>query len=421
MVIPIFITMKIVIVKKFIEIDHTFMFLVGYLFYWMFPMVFGSLRWFSNQPLMDKWYTYFSRTSDEVKLFYIILCFLYWLLFILGSYFGENSIVLDNQIEKGIELKERILRKFNFRVLFAITAILALISAYQVKDNLFSGYSSNIDPYQTREGVGFLVGLTSTLLAFLLIKTFFNKKTKVSKDFFSIYSLTYIFFAILVFSMGTRLYFLSQFCTIYVYIANYYIYIKTKDFLLLSLFVLSSFTIYGITRLGLSLELDLDNLAFSFFGETVYTSFSLVSFLDSQSINLFQFPFPLISDFTNLLPSFIFPEKSVLVLSYKDIYNLDAPLGAFHSFVSLMINFGFGGALVLLFLTGFFLGRLKRNAVFSEISRLLYVMISGNIAFTVYRDPFSVSIIKNILQFSIIVPMIIYLFTSANKYAKNSK
>jgi hypothetical protein len=169
-------------------------------------------------------------------------------------------------------------------------------------------------------------------------------------------------------------------------------------------------------RLGLEYKLNLENILFSLFSETMYTSFSLVSFLEYRNLNFLQFPFLLISDIINLLPSFLFPEK--FLLSYKEIYNLDAPLGAFHSFISFSLNFGVIGTIVCFFIFGFFLANTKKYASDNMIFKLIYVLISGNLAFTFFRDPFSISIIKNILQFSIIIPIIICLFTKRKTYSE---
>ena len=48
----------------------------------------------------------------------------------------------------------------------------------------------------------------------------------------------------------------------------------------------------------------------------------------------------------------------------------------------------------------------------------MYILISGFLVFTFYRDDFSISLVKNILQFSILTP--IFIVVSAHILTKMS-
>lgn len=430
--IPIFVTTSITIRKGFIEINHLSTFLFGYIFYWIFPIISGSLNLFENETLMDKWYSSFGRIEYETKITYILLCFSCWLSFVTGSYMGSNSKISDNKKIRNLLSNPETLNEIKLRILLNVTLIFGILGAYQIRDSLFVGYSVEniVDPNQAKDGVGTVVGLTSILFTIFLMKVFFSKKLSnendtrvgaivkghfdIKKDFSSIYAIAYLFFATLIVSTGSRLYFLSNICALSIYATTFCFRLDIRKFMFSSSLLLSIFTVYGTTRLGLEYKISLENILFSFFGETIYTSFSLVSFLESYKINFFQFPFLLISDMVNLLPSFIFPDKNII--NYKDIYNLDSPLGAFHSFPSFLLNFGVVGTILCLFAFGFFMGNIKKYADSNKMFRLVYVLISSNMAFTLFRDPFSISIIKNIFEFSIVLPVAFCMFTFGRKH-----
>jgi hypothetical protein len=110
----------------------------------------------------------------------------------------------------------------------------------------------------------------------------------------------------------------------------------------------------------------------------------------------------LASDFCNLIPSAVFPGKAALIQA-PDFFS---PLGALHSFVSFSFNFGLIGTAVCMFLLPVGL-RWIRARDGSPLYRTMYVMLSGWLAFTFFRDPFSVSIVKTMVQHSILLPIAI--------------
>jgi len=141
-------------------------------------------------------------------------------------------------------------------------------------------------------------------------------------------------------------------------------------------------------------------------GEPVFTSFSLVSFLGSNYIPWIEFPRFLVGDFVNLVPSAILTNKMDLFPDpTKAGFFFVSPMGAMSSWVSFIINFGLAGTVVVMVFIGFFLRRLLINAK-SPIFRTQYLMCSSFLVFTFFRDPFSVSLVKNFFEFSIVVPLV---------------
>jgi hypothetical protein len=115
----------------------------------------------------------------------------------------------------------------------------------------------------------------------------------------------------------------------------------------------------------------------------------------------------LVSDFVNLIPTVLLPGKAALLMDPNDYgYSVYTPLGALHSFFSFTINFGVIGTLPVMFGLGFGLRWLQINGHL-VLLRVLYVMLSSWLAFTFFRDPFTTSIVKNMFEFSILVPTLV--------------
>ena len=70
-----------------------------------------------------------------------------------------------------------------------------------------------------------------------------------------------------------------------------------------------------------------------------------------------------------------------------------------------IINFGLVGTALVMVLIGFFLRRLLMNAT-SPVRKTQYLMCSAFLVFSFFRDPFSVSLVKNFLEFSIVMPFV---------------
>jgi hypothetical protein len=140
--------------------------------------------------------------------------------------------------------------------------------------------------------------------------------------------------------------------------------------------------------------------------EPLFTSFSLLDFIGQGDFPLVNFPRFLLGDLINLVPSALFPSKTSFLVRPEDYgYTVFAPVGALSSFFSFMINFGVLGTMAFVGLLGAALSVLRRYA--APLARVVYAMVSGCLGFTLFRDPFSVSLVKNLLQFSILVPLLL--------------
>jgi hypothetical protein len=82
------------------------------------------------------------------------------------------------------------------------------------------------------------------------------------------------------------------------------------------------------------------------------------------------------------------------------------PLGTVHSFLSFLANFGVFGSFGVFFLLGFALNLIK-SGTRVPLLRVIYIMLSAQLAFTLWRDDFSLSFVKSMLEFSILIPIMI--------------
>ncbi len=146
--------------------------------------------------------------------------------------------------------------------------------------------------------------------------------------------------------------------------------------------------------------------------ESVQPSISLLYYLHSKGIAWTNSPVYLASDFANLVPWLLLPDKASLIKRLP-VYS---PLGAMNSFVSFNINFGVVGTAIFLFLLAFAFRYLKSRSS-STLFATIYTLCAGWMAFTFFRDPFKISLVKAIVQDSILIPIIIIglgrLLTSA--------
>jgi hypothetical protein len=229
--------------------------------------------------------------------------------------------------------------------------------------------------------------------------------------FTNVFFLAYFVVATLVLSLGGRLYFLSGLLMLVVYRSVYFRKIHLLPLATFFILVLCFVGTLGVMRMGESVAFEEGMV--NVFVEPLFNAYSLIAFLgDSGNPDIFQavaFPHNLLESLYNLLPTIITGEKpdsleSLLTTGFV-IYS---PGGSFSSYVSFMINFGFVGTAVCFFLAGFGLTVLRIRADYL-LARVVYVMVSGWLAFTFFRDPFSVSLVKAILQFSILTPIVIVL------------
>ncbi|MGI4879140.1 MAG: hypothetical protein ACRYG4_16815 [Janthinobacterium lividum] len=145
--------------------------------------------------------------------------------------------------------------------------------------------------------------------------------------------------------------------------------------------------------------------------EPLYTYISAATYLAFNDTPLMGFPSPLLGSLANLIPRALWPEKVDFVASLTENIKMFAPLGATHLFASLLINFGWIGGVAASFGAGAGIERLSRCK--GAVLTTSYALITAVLATDVWRNPFSQSLIKSVLQGAFLVPAILAIGASA--------
>jgi hypothetical protein len=141
--------------------------------------------------------------------------------------------------------------------------------------------------------------------------------------------------------------------------------------------------------------------------EPLFTYISAATYLSFNDVPVFAFPSPLLGALANLVPRALWPGKVDFIEGLTDNVEMFAPLGATHLFFSLLINFGWAGSVLLSFAAGAAIERLSRTS--SHVLTASYVLIAAVLMTDLWRNPFSQSLIKSVLQGAFIVPALLAL------------
>jgi hypothetical protein len=169
-----------------------------------------------------------------------------------------------------------------------------------------------------------------------------------------------------------------------------------------SLLMLAFFAALAAWRLGSS---DVGVALLSPALESLFTYFSAATYFAFNDIPLFAFPARLLGAIGNLVPRALWPGKVDFLNSLLDDVDMFAPLGATHLFPSLLFNFGWLGSLVVVFATGAGVERLSRSRRPASIAA--WALIVGMLTTDVWRSPFSISLIKTVLQGAVLIPLLL--------------
>jgi hypothetical protein len=377
------------------RLTHVAFFSVGYLYYWVLPILVGQIQIFNSgsEGGFGSWAGLFQSVPQGQLVIYAISILIYYFCFLLGDGLAQKMAPSSRKMRSPS-------LTFVF-ILYVLIFIVAASYTYHLRNLLGANYGDIGDAILS---MGTLVAISLVLLALALLKTTGDEKATFLATISNRWMLGYFLIAFLQFTMGGRLYFVSSILLLAGYRSVFF---KKYTAGQLLAFVLGAAVLGGAAgllrlRAGLNVGAVVLNLA----GEPVFTSFSLVSFLGSNHIPWIEFPKFLAGDLLNLVPSAILPGKMDLFSDpTKAGFSFVSPMGAMNSWVSFIINFGLAGTAIIMAWIGFFLRRLLMNAT-SPIVKTQYLMCSAFLVFTFFRDPFSVSLVKNFFEFSIVMPFV---------------
>ena len=388
--------------RQGVEFNHILMFTLGYLFYWIVPIVVGTYRLFESELAMRLWYQVFDVISNEAMAVYLLIVLACYLSFVSGTFF-TTRLFRSQKVYKSTFFYPRLLD-----ILLVSGLILASIFAFALRDELFHGYNGWAEGDGAEKRGPFIAASIFILSLAFVYTAKIHEDGGFTAKFGNLlrnrYFICYFVVAALVLSTGGRLYFVSSLVMLLVYQTVYFDRISTR-------IALTSVTGLGmlaglIGLLRFSSEVSVQGGLMNVFLEPLFTGFSLLHFLGDATFEWIKFPVFLLSSFVNLAPTALMPNKANFIIAPEDYGNVAfSPGGALNSYFSFMINFGILGTVIFLFIFSCLLNYMKvkdKNLLF----RVIYVMICGWIGFTFFRDAFFISIVKAIVQFSILTPIL---------------
>jgi oligosaccharide repeat unit polymerase len=385
-----------------IYINPIFGLLMGSCYYIILPCIFVG---YFNELVsgITVYENYFTEKNATLVL-------LFWSLVLTFFKVGlGNRIVSNTNIASKIQKENYRYNTVTQNLIYLLcgAALLFFISAFAIKDSLFLGYDQAIlDNEAIWQVRGTMSSLYSMMTVLQLMLLFFHwqkplgsmKKLAMAVVFFST--------SIILLSMGARLYVIMALLSFLALYSQQQRGVKIRHVMLIALAGLLLFGAIGVLRLG-----NLDGVAAVLLNvatEPVLTSISAFSLITDNPVPLFGQPHLFPIDFQAVIPSFLLPGKDQLFERLKDYgYAFEAPLGGYHIIFSLLINFGVIGTL----LCAFGLGTMARPKNTKNTQKILFKKISaaaltGMCAFSLYRDPFFIGVVKNIMLVSVIIPYI---------------
>jgi len=398
--------------RRGIEINHVFLFCVGYLAYWLAPVVLGELRVFGGETGIGGvglWYRLYDTVPETTLIEYLVMCPAIFLSFCAGTF-----LCVRLHPGEGTRVRRFLFDRRLLNVYWGVGLLLALVYGLPLRGQFFKGYTAE-EAFTTDYGTrGTFTAISVFLLSLAILFTFKRREQNPAISFRASvmhhFLLSYLVVGGLVLSLGGRLYFLSAIIALLVYRSVYFRPIPARGFLLSLLVGLCLLGVVGTLRMGVGVTGDA--IFLSLVSEPLFNSFSLLQYLSDGRFDWIRPPVFLLGDLVNLVPSALLPNKAALLPNPTDYgYTVYSPLGALNSFFSFMINFGLLGTMLVMGLIGFFLQRLRSRAT-NVLSKTIYVLVCGWLPTSFFRDPFSISLVKVIFQFSILLPTLLTCLAS---------
>ncbi len=395
-----------------IEINHVLLFSIGFIVYWISPIAIGESQLFSDVSAMPVWYGLFDKIPQDILALYLLMCLSIYGAFCAGTLLCQRLRPGNRTEARPFFFDRRLLNVF-----LGLGVAAEVVYAVLLRNDFFRGYTTG--DASTNVGTrGSFVAISVFLLSLALLYSLKRQekspgisfRSAISHHFFAVYLVA----AVMVLSLGGRLYSVSSILMLLVYRSVYFQRITYRSVLLIALSALALSGTIGTLRLGSGLSLG--EVAFNLVSEPLFNSFSLLQFLVDGRLNLVSTPIFLASDFINLIPSAVFPQKAEFLLNPEDYgYHVFSPLGSQSTFFSFIINFGVFGSMLFMFGLAFSLQTLRARGR-SLLSKTIYIMVCGWLATTFFRDPFSVSLVKSIFQYSILFPAIVVFTAGLTTY-----
>lgn len=395
--------------NKHIIFDHEVVFSIGYLYYWILPMLVGILIDDDvNEGTVQFWYSFFSRLSEGQKETFLLICMLFYCAYMLGARVAIVGHIRHKKNEGKREINDVDLG-YIFLTILMLPALFYV--AWKIQPYLFGGYTAGWGDNAWWEAKGMLATLLLVSFAIYYMYTLrhWNYSKSVFKNLQNRYAILYLICSIMMISTGGRLYFMTTVISLIVFYGAYLQRLTIKKLAIVAIIGLTFVGMIGIVRHAQSESADAWlAIGANLILEPALTSISSMTFIQSNDLPILaDVKYPL-SLFINLLPSFLFRDlRNEISVDLGTEYDIESPLGALSSFVSWIGYFGILGSLAGLFIFGFLLSILKNRT--DSTSHVIYGMLCGATMFTFFRDQFNISLIKIMIQDSVLAPLFIFI------------
>lgn len=362
-----------------IEVNHVTTFTLGYLFYWLFPSL---LRNIPVPDVASGLTDYLNGIPTPRIVGYSVSILVCFLAFMAGDLLGAYPIIRAKRPSPRRVFESRL-----WRAEWIIALLTFLGAALKAHDVFLKAYADS-----DFLAIGTLVAISIVLFSVSLRLALENRWR---------FMWAYFICALALLAIGGRLYFVSSVVTLLAYFSHRKP-IRARILLIGAIASISLLGIIGVVRVHsqASILLVFMNVA----TESLFTSFSLFSYLLANPIAWIKAPTFLLADLYNLIPSALVNKDNLISLTNSS-YQISSPMGALNSWVSFNVNFGLIGTVMFLFFFGYLMRRHEKMTV-------PYLMLTGFTAFTFFRDPFSVSLVKNMLEFSLLIPLLLEWFNA---------
>jgi hypothetical protein len=366
------------------EVNHVITFTLGFLFYWWLP---GVIRYFPVPDAAASVMDYFENVPPDRLAEYRVSVLACYIAFALGDVFGAHPIVARRYRFQSRQFEPKL-----WRIEWAVVSLAYVAVLIRIRAQLFTAYS---DADLIARGT--LTAISVVLFSISLRMVLENRWNPMK---------AYFVFSLPLLAAGGRLYFVSSVITLLAYLSHRKP-IRSRALIVGGIPSILAMGIIGVVRVHSQASplLVIANVA----TESLFTSFSLFSYLRTNVIAWMHTPVFLLTDLYNLIPSVLVDKHNLPSLTDSS-YGIASPMGAMNSWVSFNVNFGLVGTLIFLFLFGYLMRRYQKMTVG-------YLMLTGFTAFTFFRDPFSVSLVKNMLEFSILIPFLLEQINAAIAFA----
>lgn len=393
--------------RRGVELDHVTLFAFGSLYYWLLPVVAGVSPRFGDSPAESLWRSLFDAVPAGALVWYLSTAAVFFAAFWLGAAayraaFGRVPPAPHLPFDR---------RPLN--LLFVPCLVLSAALAYDLRNEFFGGYGAAAAFQSSARGS--LLATSLLLLSFTLLYDGARRASEASADppagmlrlFANRWGLLYLGLSAVLLTLGGRMTFVTGVVAALVYSSTYVRPLSRGALLAGAAASVLFVGLLGAIRFGfVTGAVSPVNVAFGLVAEPVFTSFSLMNFLIGGRFELLNAPWPLASAIVNLVPSFVLPNKVELIVDPASLgYSVESPFGALSSWVSFMVNFGAIGSAVVLFVGSAALEHLRQRR--APLARVVYPMICGFIPFSLFRDPFYQSLVKSILQISVVIPALV--------------